>query len=280
MALNMRRGSMAEGGGVPGVDSGRGAAPLMRLHNVATVDDLFRNYPITTARSVLSSTRLQAAEKREELRQVTAEHYRDLITCTENVKMMHFGISRLMENMARIAGESRELAITRDVEPPSWEDVEEKPVEVTPELELGRQLKRLLAMMEEVWRKMEDRDFAGAARYYLVDLPQLREQIASLRAQCPDTKLPVEALLQQQDKAGRDVPETIVLTCKQALGSLELTAAEMRECVAVLMLMDKSDGEFTEEAMDRLRLRAVVLVVMIQHWCRSHVGLMMGVKFN
>ncbi|EER15580.1 hypothetical protein Pmar_PMAR007204, partial [Perkinsus marinus ATCC 50983] len=176
---------------------------------------MVRNYPITTARSVLSSTRLQAAEKREELRQVTAEHYRDLITCTENVKMMHFGISRLMENMARIAGESRELAITRDVEQSSLEDVEEKSVEVTPELELGRQLKRLLAMMEEVWRKMEERDFAGAARYYLVDLPQLREQIASLRAQCPDTKLPVEALLQQQDKAGRDVPETIVLTCQQ-----------------------------------------------------------------
>ncbi|KAF4702419.1 hypothetical protein FOZ63_026028, partial [Perkinsus olseni] len=241
---------------LPGVDSRRDAPPpLLRLHNVATVDDLFRNYPLSTARSVLSSTRLQVAEKREELRQVTAEHYRDFITCTDNVKMMHFGISHLMENTARIATESRESAAACDAARYSapLDSYDDKPVDVSPELELGRELKKLLDMSEAVWRMMEDKDFAGAARCYLVDLPHLRSRIESLRDQCPDTKLPVEQLLKQQDKAGQDVPSTIVLTCKQALRSLDLTAAEVQECCAVLMLMQADGAVISEGDVDRLR---------------------------
>ncbi|KAF4731063.1 hypothetical protein FOZ63_032423, partial [Perkinsus olseni] len=186
---------------------------------------------------------------------VTAEHYRDFITCTDNVKKMHFGISQLMENTARIATESRESAAACDAArySASLDSYDDEPVDVSLELELGRELKKLLDMSEAVWRMMEDKDFAGAARCYLVDLPHLRSRIESLRDQCPDTKLPVEALLNQQDKAGQDVPSTIVLTCKQALRSLDLTATEVQECCAVLMLMQTDGAVISEGDVDRLR---------------------------
>ncbi|KAF4741100.1 hypothetical protein FOZ62_011228, partial [Perkinsus olseni] len=97
---------------------------------------------------------------------VTAEHYRDFITCTDNVKKMHFGISQLMENTARIATESRESAAACDAArySASLDSYDDEPVDVSLELELGRELKKLLDMSEAVWRMMEDKDFAGAAR--------------------------------------------------------------------------------------------------------------------
>ncbi|KAF4656422.1 hypothetical protein FOL47_008922 [Perkinsus chesapeaki] len=235
-----------------------GPSPVAELHNAATVDDLFRNYPLSTARSVLSSTRLQVAEKREELRQVTAEHYRDLITCTDNVKKMHYGISQLLEDTTRVANERRQLTTTCETaryDLPMNTFSTGLTVAVSPELELGRELKRLLDMSEAVWRMMHDRGFTAAAKYYLVDLPNLQARIASLKDKCPDTKLPVAALLKQQAKAGQDVPSTIKLSCKQALASLNLTLSEMQECCAVLLLMEVPDaaGKISDDAIDQLR---------------------------
>ncbi|PLW18839.1 hypothetical protein PCANC_06621 [Puccinia coronata f. sp. avenae] len=128
-------------------------------------DDLFLNFTIREIRSIEQRARSDADQKREDLRQMVGERYRDLLSAADSIVRMKNSSQNLLERLnharlesnrnrlisnAQLAGNSHTTSITGSSQLSYI---------------LATLLRLLLDLSEHIWRSLEQEDFLTASRY-------------------------------------------------------------------------------------------------------------------
>ncbi|KAA1123628.1 hypothetical protein PGTUg99_022213 [Puccinia graminis f. sp. tritici] len=135
------------------------------LLSIEDPDDLFLNFTIREIRSIERRARSDADQKREDLRQMVGERYRDLLSAADSIVRMKNSSEKLLKNLnhaqlesdrnrlkskAQLAGNSHTRSITGSSK-----------LSYT----LATLVRLLLDLAEHIWRSLEQEDFLTASRY-------------------------------------------------------------------------------------------------------------------
>ncbi|KAK4268763.1 hypothetical protein QN277_025371 [Acacia crassicarpa] len=137
-------------------------------HRFATVghrdaESLFRTNPISEIRNVEASTRKQIEDKKEELRQLVGNRYRDLIDSADSIVLMKNSCQSISGNISSIHGSIRSLSLSQlQSESPSQSSATR-----TWTYDIASRVKYLIDTPENIWGCLDEGMFLEAASRYV-----------------------------------------------------------------------------------------------------------------
>ncbi|XP_028787170.1 conserved oligomeric Golgi complex subunit 1 [Neltuma alba] len=137
-------------------------------HRFATVghrdaESLFRTKPISEIRNVEASTRKQIEDKKEELRQLVGNRYRDLIDSADSIVLMKNSCQSISGNISSIHGAIRSLSLSQlQSESPSQSSATR-----TWTYDIASRVKYLIDTPENIWGCLDEGMFLEAASRYV-----------------------------------------------------------------------------------------------------------------
>ncbi|NWQ58816.1 COG1 protein, partial [Neopipo cinnamomea] len=192
---------------------------------------LFEAHTAAELRAVERRLRAGIEQKREELRQMVGERYRDLIEAADTIAEMRRSAERLL-------GAVRGLQRGGSARP-------DPPATVRPPAQLGfygaaAQLKLLLEVPEQVWGAVEGGRYLPAARLHLLGAHLRRQlQLDAPRARSSPVLARFPILLRQVAAASH-LRSTILQESKALLRSRAVSDQAVAEALCAIMLLEDS----------------------------------------
>ncbi|XP_027581130.2 conserved oligomeric Golgi complex subunit 1 isoform X2 [Pipra filicauda] len=210
--------------------AGPGAMAAMAARG-AEAEALFETHTAAELRAVERRLRAGIEQKREELRQMVGERYRDLIEAADTIAEMRRSAERLL-------GAVRGLQRGGSARP-------EPPATVRPPAQRGfygaaAQLKLLLEVPEQVWGAVEGGRYLPAARLHLLGAHLRRQlQLDAPRARSSPVLARFPILLRQVAAASH-LRSTILQESKALLRSRAVSDQAVAEALCAIMLLEDS----------------------------------------
>ncbi|NXS58682.1 COG1 protein, partial [Brachypteracias leptosomus] len=192
---------------------------------------LFEAHTAAELRAVERRLRAGIEQKREELRQMVGERYRDLIEAADTIAEMRLSAERLLGSVRGLqrggAGRPGPVAPAR---PPVQESF----------YRAAAQLKLLLAVPEQVWGAVEGGRYLPAARLHLLGGHLRRQlQLDAPRARSSPILARFPILLRQVATASH-LRSTILQESKALLKSQTVSDQAVAEALCAIMLLEDS----------------------------------------
>ncbi|WAQ86199.1 hypothetical protein PtA15_6A831 [Puccinia triticina] len=135
------------------------------LLSIDDPDDLFPNFTIREIRAIEQRARADADQKREDLRQMVGERYRDLLSAADSIVRMKISSENLLGSLdhARLQSDRNRLKSKAQLAANSHTSS----ITGSSKLSyiLATLLRLLLDLSEHIWRSLEQEDFLTASRY-------------------------------------------------------------------------------------------------------------------
>jgi len=128
-------------------------------------DDLFLNFTIREIRSIEQRARADADQKREDLRQMVGERYRDLLSAADSIVRMKNSSENLLERLEHARLESNRNRLTSKAQVAG--KYHTRSITRSSQLSyiLATLVRLLFDLSEHIWRSLEQEDFLTASRY-------------------------------------------------------------------------------------------------------------------
>ncbi|XP_056362198.1 conserved oligomeric Golgi complex subunit 1 isoform X3 [Oenanthe melanoleuca] len=213
-----------------GPDVGAGAVAAMAARG-AEAEALFEAHTAAELRAVERRLRAGIEQKREELRQMVGERYRDLIEAADTIAEMRRSAERLLGAVRGLQrGGSARPGPPGSVRPPPQQSF----------YGAAAQLKLLLEVPEQVWGAVEGGRFLPAARLHLLGAHLRRQlQLDSPRARSSPVLARFPILLRQVAAASH-LRSTILQESKALLRCRTGSDQAVAEALSAIMLLEDS----------------------------------------
>ncbi|KAM6297600.1 conserved oligomeric Golgi complex subunit 1 isoform 2-T2 [Aegotheles albertisi] len=197
----------------------------------AEAEALFEAHTAAELRAVERRLRAGIEQKREEVRQMVGERYRDLIEAADTIAEMRLSAERLLGAVRGLQrGRGARPGPATAAQPPSQESF----------YRAAAQLKLLLDVPEKVWGAVEGGRYLPAARLHLLGGHLRRQlQLDAPRA-CTSPVLARFPILLRQVAAASHLRSTILQESKSLLKSQTVSDQAVAEALCAIMLLEDS----------------------------------------
>lgn len=199
-------------------------------------DQLFENHSIAEIQIIQSQLQNEIEKKREDLRTMVGERYRDLLKAADTITEMKETSKSVISNIEQITHLCQELQEKRligfkqcnkDNSSRFFVDLED--VSKTIEIKI------LLSLPEQIWTALDHKEYLLAAQLYLLATHIHLGVEVSPRAKNISEKFPV---LGKQWEIISSCRKIIIDGAKQELKAMDLSYKRTAECLCCLMLLE------------------------------------------
>ncbi|XP_072039024.1 conserved oligomeric Golgi complex subunit 1-like [Amphiura filiformis] len=210
---------------------------------------LFEKFTIEEIRKVEQETRAEIEKKKEDLRQMVGERYRDLIEAADTISDMKNCAGKIVQSVQTMQTYTNELQQTHMTRGISAKPSQVKDRSVNKEFYgIASQIKLLLDMPEKIWSSIESSQHLKATQLYLLachivsslQLDSSTQQSAQLLAWFP--------LLSRQWTAISHFKGGILQSCRNILKNASVSDQGVADALCSIMLLEDSSPRqvFTE----------------------------------
>ncbi|XP_064649759.1 conserved oligomeric Golgi complex subunit 1-like [Lineus longissimus] len=204
---------------------------------------LFEKFTVDEIRSIENKTRQDIERKKEDLRQMVGERYRDLIEAADTISDMKTSAENVMQSISRMQGhckQLKEMKIARsgsDFNKKSQSNVIRKKDECQ-FYDVATQIKLLLDTPEKVWSAIDTGNYLQATQLYLLArhintaLQLDSQQSAKIHSWFP--------VLARQWAAISHFRATILQGCKEVLKNADISEQDIANSLCSIMLLEDS----------------------------------------
>ncbi|KAF8393716.1 hypothetical protein HHK36_019914 [Tetracentron sinense] len=210
--------------------------------SVGDAESLFRWKPISEIRSVESATKKEIQEKKEELRQLVGNRYRDLIDSADSIVLMKSSCDSISANISMIDLGIRSLSLSAAAETPS--------PKLSPNSArirvygIASRVKYLVDTPENIWGCLDESMFLEASARYLraKEVHTLMVMVSSSSSSNADTDfLSNFPLLQHQWQIVESFKGQISLRGRERLTDQGLSIEPYADALAAVAVIDELD---------------------------------------
>ncbi|CAB4377678.1 unnamed protein product [Rhizophagus irregularis] len=200
-------------------------------------DELFIKHSIPELRSLEKRTRSDIEEKKQELRLMVGERYRDLIDAADSIVNMRKCALSIQEELHHMQDSCDVHALKRSVRTQVNEDNKGTKDEKKHHLySSAAQIKLLVDVPEQIWRSLESHKYLNASRLYLI----AKLVYKNLQAH-DDTPFNVSVtfpVVQRQWDAVSHFKSQILQKARHYLKTTEQSEQSLAETLCAIMLLD------------------------------------------
>ncbi|KAG7300366.1 hypothetical protein JYU34_015967 [Plutella xylostella] len=204
-------------------------------------DELFQTHFIADIDHVQKTLQYEIERKREELRAMVGEKYRDLIQAADTIEEMKETTASTLNHINEMISACRNLHDTHLV----GFKIENKPsmqslhLNADPMHGISVQVKLLMEIPEKIWTCIEAEDFVQATQLFIM----ARHVNTGLQLQIGGKNIKhglqsVQRLVQQQWSSISNFNQTIIDLCKQKLQDVNISVEVACSCLVSLYLLD------------------------------------------
>nr|XP_049702682.1 conserved oligomeric Golgi complex subunit 1-like [Helicoverpa armigera] len=205
-------------------------------------DQLFQAHSISDIDQVQKKLQYEIERKREELRAMVGERYRDLIHAADTIEEMKETTGSTLNHISEMMAACKNLHNTHLV----GFKIDEKPAKPTsfqfntnPVHSLSVQVKLLMEIPEKIWTSIESEDYVKATQLFILARhinTGLQLQIGGKNVKPGMQSL--QRLVQQQWNSIANFNQTIIDVCRQKLQDVEISVEVACSCLVSLYLLD------------------------------------------
>lgn len=202
-----------------------------------TVQQLFAKYPVTELRELAKKTRHEIETKKEDLRQMVGERYRDLIEAADTIAEMKKCAMKVKQSVCSVQNyNTNEFKLKRVSNSKAGKNV----FSVESYLKLSAQVKLLMEVSETIWSRVEGGNMIEATHLYM----QSRQVLKNLSLDGSTTYCPILQwfpVLGQQAQALDNLRSTILSECRRLLKDNKLHSKSLSDALCSIILLEQSD---------------------------------------
>ncbi|KAM3965418.1 conserved oligomeric Golgi complex subunit 1 isoform 2-T2 [Aphomia sociella] len=205
-------------------------------------EELFQNYYISDIDQVQKKLQYEIERKREDLRAMVGERYRDLIHAADTIEEMKVTTVSTLDHIGEMISACRSLHNTNLAGfkiDKKFEPVQSFQLPANPAHSISIQVKLLMEIPEKIWACIESEDFVKATQLFIMARhinTGLQLQIGGKNSKPGFQSL--QRLVQQQWNSISNFSQTIVDVCKQKLQDIDITVEVACSCLVSLYLLD------------------------------------------
>ncbi|XP_026325897.1 conserved oligomeric Golgi complex subunit 1 isoform X2 [Hyposmocoma kahamanoa] len=204
-------------------------------------DQLFQNHSIADIDQVQKKLQYEIERKREDLRAMVGERYRDLIQAADTIEEMKITTGSTLNHITDMMVACRNLHNTHlvgfkieDKPPPQSFQLNTNPVHG-----LAVQVKLLMEIPEKIWMCIEAEEFVTATQLFIM----ARHVNTGLQLQIGGKNIKpsmqsLQRLVQQQWNSVSNFNQTIIDVCRRKLQDIDITVEVACSCLVSLYLLD------------------------------------------
>ncbi|CAG9565917.1 unnamed protein product [Danaus chrysippus] len=203
-------------------------------------DKLFQTHSIGEIDNVQKKLQYEIERKREELRAMVGERYRDLIYAADTIEEMLTTTSSTLEHINDMIATCKNLHDTHLVgfKINEKKHLQNSQTSMDPVHSISVQIKLLMEIPEKIWKSLEVNDFVKAAQLFIM----ARHINTGLQLQIADRNTnpgkSLYQLVQQQWNSISHLSNTIVEMCGQKLQDVDISTEVSCSCLVGLYLLD------------------------------------------
>lgn len=204
-------------------------------------EQLFQNYFISEIDQVQKKLQYEIERKREELRAMVGERYRDLIHAADTIEEMKTTTESTLNHITGMMETCKSLHDTHLV----GFKVDKKQthtssfINVNPMNGISVQVKMLMEIPEKIWKCIEAEDFVKATRLFIMARhinTGLQLQIGGKNVKPGMQSL--QRLIQAQWSSVANFNQTIIDVCRQRLQDVDISVEVASSCLTSLYILD------------------------------------------
>ncbi|CAK1542071.1 unnamed protein product [Leptosia nina] len=215
----------------------------MSFNNLLEVDPekLFQTFSVAEVDQVQKKLHHEIERKKEELRAMVGERYRDLIHAADTIEDMKSTTSSILNHINDMIVICKNLHETHLV----GFKIQEQPSQISfqanadPVTSISVQIKLLMEIPEKIWKCINKNDFVKAAQLFIMARhinTGLQLQLGN-RNEKPMMQS-LQRLVQQQWNSISNLSQTIIDMCGQRLQDVDITVEVACSCLVGLYLLD------------------------------------------
>jgi len=197
---------------------------------------LFEKYTIEEISAIEKKTRADIEKKKEDLRQMVGERYRDLIEAADTITDMKTNANNVVSSIGRMQQYCQTLKTMPTLQPRITRKHVDKTHSDQHPYVIAAQIKLLHEIPEKIWTALDSGCFLHATKLFLL----ARHVHTSLQLSahcCPTLRLPI---ITTQWVAIAHFKDTVVDRCRLALRQSDMSTAEASQCLCSIMLLEDS----------------------------------------
>ncbi|XP_034833206.1 conserved oligomeric Golgi complex subunit 1 isoform X1 [Maniola hyperantus] len=205
-------------------------------------EQLFQTHSITDIDQVQKKLQYEIERKREELRAMVGERYRDLIHAADTIEDMKVTTGSTLKHISDMMLACKNLHDTHLV----GFKIQDRPIQsqssqinVNPVHSISVQIKLLMEIPEKIWKCIGNNDFVKAAQLFIM----ARHINTGLQLHIGgNNRKPgmqsLQRIVQQQWHSVANLSQTIVDMCRQKLQDVDISVEVACSCLVGLYLLD------------------------------------------
>ncbi|CAG4940110.1 unnamed protein product [Parnassius apollo] len=203
-------------------------------------EDLFQTHSINEIDQVQKKLQYEIERKREELRAMVGERYRDLIQAADTIEEMKVTTSSILNHIHDITIACKSLHNTHLVGfNVQDQHVQSFQLNSNPVHAIAVQVKLLMEIPEKIWKCIESDDFVNASQLFIM----ARHVNTGLQLQIGGKNIKpgmqsLQRIVQQQWISISNFSQTIINVCRQKLQEVDISVPVACSCLVSLYLLD------------------------------------------
>lgn len=190
-------------------------------------ENLFIDKNIPEIRQVEQRTRLDIERKKEELRQMVGERYRDMIEAADSVIYMQEAARNVVDILSNVQALCKQLQQTHLLKGTGGQQA---PPTTSPTQSVSAQMRLVLELQEKIWCHLEDSEYLSAALCYLI-MRHTSSRMRTMEIQWSDT-------MNQLWQRSNSFKISIVQSCRNYLKSSQLDENVTLNTLSALVLLE------------------------------------------
>ncbi|XP_046399880.1 conserved oligomeric Golgi complex subunit 1 [Ischnura elegans] len=235
----------------------------MSTHNLSSIspDKLFEESSISEIKTLQVKLKIEVEKKREELRTMVGERYRDLIEAADTISVMKSNSEKVIQHVDGMSAKCLELQEKHllGFKLESNQCFSERFIKRKPFIMLAVQVKLLMVIPEEIWSAMDEEDYLLAAQLFLL----ARHVNTSLQFSSGEDYIDSRKVLTwfpvlvHQWNTTSLFRNYILNGCKGKLKLTDLTIESASSCLATSLLLEVCSLEAAEDMFLNLRMESL-----------------------
>ncbi|KAI7803914.1 conserved oligomeric Golgi complex subunit 1 isoform X2 [Triplophysa rosa] len=214
-------------------------AQSLRVSEIKDPTVLFERYGTDEIRAIERKVRGEIEQKKEELRQMVGERYRDLIDAADTIGEMRQCSESVVESIQDMYRYCHKLKQTKHTPPPSGKAEGQKQSQEK-FYTMASQIKLLLEVPERIWSSMESSQYLQATQLYLLCCHLHNQLHLEGRGHHYSPVLSRFPILVRQVAAAGHFRSTILLESKSVLRGRAVSDQAIAEALVSTMLLEDS----------------------------------------
>ncbi|KAL3866853.1 hypothetical protein ACJMK2_044112 [Sinanodonta woodiana] len=205
---------------------------------------MFEKFTVDEIRKIEKRTRAEIERKKEDLRTMVGERYRDLIEAADTISEMKKSSQNVMTSVCKIEDQCNQLKQNQMVKGSSLQqkkktELEQRRKEETKFYGTASQIKLLLDMPERIWSALESQDYLTASRLFL--LSRHINTSLQLHSQHSSDFLYWFPVVSKQWAAISHFRSTILQGCRGLLKVATTSDQKIADCLCSILLLEDSN---------------------------------------